>query len=237
MVQAEPPPRRRHRLRGAIGLALLLALIIPVSSVMAFRFLTPPASWLSMERVFQGQGLMRRWRPLNRISPNLVRAVIAAEDDKFCTHHGFDWEGIQNAMRWNARHKDKVRGGSTISQQTAKNVFLWPGRDYVRKGLEAYYTVLIETAWGKRRIMEVYLNDIEWAPGVYGAQAASQYWFKTDADKLTPTQAARLAAILPRPLKWKPVAPSRMIRRRTARISPGMNTIRVNGWADCVLRS
>jgi monofunctional biosynthetic peptidoglycan transglycosylase len=236
MTEAAAPPGRRHPIRTVIGLILLVALIVPVADVVILRFVPAPAAWLAIQRTLEGHGLQRRWRPLDQVSPNLVRAVIAAEDDKFCAHHGFDWVGIQNAMRWNARHKDRVRGGSTISQQTAKNVFLWPGRGFVRKGLEAYYTVLIETLWGKRRIMEVYLNQVEWAPGVYGAQAASQYWFKTDADRLNPAQAARLSAILPRPLKWKAVAPSPYVRRRTARISPGMSTIRVNGWADCVLK-
>ena len=208
---------------------------MPITDVLAHRFLPPEGAVLAVERVFQGQGYRRDWRPLRTISPNLVYAVIAAEDEKFCSHHGFDWDGIKNAMRYNATHKNRVRGGSTISQQTAKNAFLWPGGGFVRKGVEAYYTVLIEHLWGKKRIMEVYLNLAEWAPGVYGAEAASQYWFHTDADHLTAAQAARLAAILPRPLKWKAVASQRNVRNRSRHIAPAERTVRTDDLAGCVM--
>jgi monofunctional biosynthetic peptidoglycan transglycosylase len=228
-------PRWGRRVRNVLILALLLAFIVPITDVLAHRFLPPEGAVLAVERVFQGQGYRRDWRSLHRISPNLVYAVIAAEDEKFCRHHGFDWDGIRNAMRYNATHKDRLRGGSTISQQAAKNAFLWPGRGFIRKGVEAYYTVLVEHLWGKPRIMEVYLNLAEWAPGVYGAQAASQYWFHTDADRLTPQQAARLAAILPRPLKWKAAAPQRYVRGRSKRIAPEERTVRTDDLAGCVM--
>ena len=234
-----PTPARplwRRRVRNVLILVLLLAFIVPITDVLAHRFLPPEGAALAVARVFQGQGYRRDWRPLKKISPNLVYAVVAAEDEKFCSHHGFDWDGIRNAMRYNATHKNRLRGGSTISQQAAKNAFLWPGRGFVRKSVEAYYTVLIETLWGKRRIMEVYLNLAEWAPGIYGAQAASQYWFHTDAAHLTPAQAARLAAILPRPLKWKAVASQRYVRGRSRHIAPAERTVRVDDLARCVMR-
>lgn len=144
-------------------------------------------------------------------------------------------DAIQKALDHNA-DGGRMRGGSTISQQTAKNVFLWPSRDWVRKGLEAGYTVLIETFWGKRRIMEVYLNVVEWAPGVYGAQAASQHWFNKNARDLTPREAARLAAILPAPRRYQAADPGPYVRRRGARVQAAMGTVRGQGLSACVLR-
>ncbi len=196
-------------------------------------------TFLMSSRAASGSGFDYRWRSLDDISPRLVEAVIAAEDAGFCDHYGFDVEAIEKAMRDNARNeargRDRFRGGSTISQQTAKNVFLWPGRDWVRKGLEAGYTLMIETLWGKRRIMEVYLNVAEWAPGVYGAQAASRHWFGKDADDLTAREAARLAAILPSPRRYRAADPGPYVRRRAARIQAAMGTVRNEGLATCVL--
>jgi monofunctional biosynthetic peptidoglycan transglycosylase len=208
----------------------------PPLSVLALRVVPPPVTILMLERLAQGKGLEKRWRPLDRISPSLQTAVIAAEDDGFCRHHGFDWEAIRAAAAHNARSPNKIKGGSTISQQTAKNVFLWPSRDYVRKGLEAGYTVLIETLWGKRRILEVYLNVVEWGPGLYGAQAAAQRYFHEDASALTPDQSARLAAILPSPLKWRAVNPGRYVARRSRRIGANAAVVREDDLADCVRR-
>ena len=161
--------------------------------------------------------------------------MIAGEDSRFCQHHGFDGHAIEVALQHDQNGK-KLRGGSTISQQTAKNVFLWPDRTYVRKALEAADTVLIETVWGKRRIMEVYLNVVEFGPGVYGAQAASQDFFHEDAGQLTPAQAARLVAVLPRPLKWSAETPGRYVAGRTRRIDGRIGTVRQAGLADCVER-
>jgi monofunctional biosynthetic peptidoglycan transglycosylase len=170
------------------------------------------------------------------MSPALIRSVIAAEDAGFCTHRGFELEAIQAAWEHNET-SDRLRGGSTISQQTAKNVFLWPQRSYLRKGLEAGFTVLIELGWGKRRILEVYLNTIEWGPGVYGAEAAARRNFGVGADRLTPAQAARLAAILPSPLKWRAAKPGPYVKRRSGRIGAAAGTVRRDGLADCVLSS
>jgi monofunctional biosynthetic peptidoglycan transglycosylase len=140
-------------------------------------------------------------------------------------------------MRHNERRPNgRVKGGSTISQQTAKNVFLWPGRSYIRKGIEAWYTVLIETLWGKRRIMEVYLNVVEFGPGVYGAQAASQHYFHEDAAQLTPAQAAHLIAVLPKPLSWRVAAPGAYVAKRSRRIDGAIGTVRDDGLAGCVGR-
>lgn len=144
-----------------------------------------------------------QWVDLNKISPKLQLAVICSEDQKYLEHYGFDWESIQKAFKQNQEHQKIQRGGSTISQQTSKNLFLWDGKDYLRKVLEAWFTLLIETFWSKERIMEMYLNIIEMGDGVYGAEAASLYWFKKHAYQLNKDQAAAIAAILPNPRKYK----------------------------------
>ncbi|GEM53965.1 monofunctional biosynthetic peptidoglycan transglycosylase [Flavobacterium branchiophilum NBRC 15030 = ATCC 35035] len=171
------------------------------------------------EQKFDGKDLKcnHDWEPLENISPNLQKAVIASEDASFLTHKGFDFTAMKLAFKNNNKGK-KIKGGSTISQQTAKNVFLWQGRSYIRKILEAYFTVLIEVFWGKDRIMEVYLNSIEMGEGVYGAQAASQYWYKKEALDLNVNQAAGIAAILPNPRKYKATNSSRYIENRKNRI-------------------
>ena len=156
------------------------------------------------------------------ISPNLQLAVVCSEDQNYLQHDGFDWGAIEKAMQTNKMGK-KLRGASTISQQTAKNVFLWPGRSYVRKGLEAYFTLLIEVLWSKERIMEVYLNSIEMGNGVYGAEAAAQFWFDKSADKLSKDDCAAIAAILPNPLKYKANPPTAFISKRKAWIKQQMN--------------
>ncbi len=227
---------------GALGAALKIVVVAglvvffigPVIAVAVYRFVPPPVTILMIQRVFEGHGLDRRWVALDDISPNLVRAVIAAEDARFCEHMGFDVQAIEKARTANASGK-RLRGGSTISQQTAKNVFLWPQRDWVRKGLEAWFTGLIEVGWGKRRIMEVYLNTIEFGPGVYGAEAAARKTFGVPASKLTPTQAARLAAILPKPLGWRAATPGPYVQRRAGAINRNARVVRSEGLTACVL--
>lgn len=226
--------KKTRRRRFWITLFVVLALF-PFVGVALFAIVPPTPTILMLRQVVRGEGLDYQWRGLNDISPNLVNAVIASEDARFCSHNGFDMDAIQKALDHNA-DGGRVRGGSTISQQTAKNVFLWPSRDWVRKGLEAGYTVLIETFWGKRRIMEVYLNVVEWAPGVYGAQAASQHWFDKNARDLTPREAARLAAILPAPRRYQAADPGPYVRRRGARVQAAMGTVREQGLSACVLR-
>jgi monofunctional biosynthetic peptidoglycan transglycosylase len=222
-------------LRRLIWYAFLFALIVPPALVLIYRFAPPPITILMIERMVQGHGLERQWTPIERISPVMTRAVVAAEDANFCSHHGFDFKAIEKAMAHNERRPGRIRGGSTVSQQAAKNVFLWPERSWVRKGLEAYFTVLIEVGWGKRRIMEVYLNTVEMGPGVYGVEAASRRYFHHGADKLSPVEAARLAAILPNPLKWRAENPGKYVRKRTGRIGRAQGAVRRVGSAECVL--
>ncbi len=232
----DPKKVRRRRPVLTVLTALVLLLVV---SVGIHRFVAPPTTFLMVTRSLEGEGLSYSWRSLNDISPRLVEAVIASEDSTFCAHHGFDMKAIEKALKANARDekrgRTRVRGGSTISQQTAKNVFLWPGRDWIRKGLEAGYTVLIETMWGKRRVMEVYLNVAEWAPGVYGAEAASRHWFGKSAADLTAREAARLAAILPSPRRYDAASPGPYVRRQTSRVQAAMGTVRNDGLASCVL--
>jgi monofunctional biosynthetic peptidoglycan transglycosylase len=233
-----PKPRRPGgwgRFFRAVFIVLFLVLVVgPVGMVAIYRFAPPPITFLMVERTIEGQGLDHRWRSLSDISPAVPRAAIAAEDGRFCSHHGFDVQGIEKALQHNEKDPDRIRGGSTISQQTAKNVFLWPDRSWVRKGFEAYFTVLIETIWGKRRIMEVYLNTVEMGPGLYGVEAASQHYFRTSAKDLTPEQASRLVAILPSPLKWQAINPGPYVRKRTGRIDAASGAVRRDGLSDCV---
>ena len=191
--------------------------------VVLFKFLPVPLTPLMVIRAIENKAAGKEvyfshdWEPLENISINLQKAVIASEDGTFLKHNGFDFTAMQKAYKSNERGR-RIKGGSTISQQTAKNVFLWQGRSYLRKGLEAYFTVLIETIWGKKRIMEVYLNSIEMGNGVYGAQAAAEHWYRKGASSLTPMQAAGIAAILPNPRKYKATSSSSYINNRKSKI-------------------
>jgi len=214
------------RLLHAVRLAAVFFFLSTMAVVLLYRFVPPPLTPLMVLRLGDQWAdgktltLKKSWRPLEKISPALAAAVVVAEDQRFYDHHGFDFEAIQNAMRRNerakARGRTRIVGASTISQQTAKNVFLWPARSWARKGLEVYFTVLIETLWPKRRILEVYLNVVELGPGIYGAQMASVNWFGRDASNLSRPQAALLASILPKPLAWSPVHPPRVVAHRQA---------------------
>jgi len=211
---------------------MLWFVVVSVLSVLLLRFIPIPFTPLMISRAFEqkadGQEMhsSHDWVPIEEISPNLQKAVIASEDDKFLTHHGFNFDAMYKAYKGNKKGK-KIKGGSTISQQTAKNVFLWQGRSYVRKVLEAYFTVLIELLWSKERIMEVYLNSIEMGEGVYGAQAAAGHWFHKDAASLTKREAASIAAILPNPLKYRATKSSRYIERRKGRIVKLMRYVKL----------
>jgi monofunctional biosynthetic peptidoglycan transglycosylase len=211
-----------RRIGRLIFLAVAAVIAASLFEVLIYRFVPPPATPLMLIRLVEGYGIDMSWRPLSQISPRLVRAVMAGEDAKFCLHHGFDWGAIGEAWRRYESGRGKLRGASTISMQTAKNVFLWPGRDWIRKGFEAYFTVLIEFLWGKHRIVEMYLNVVELGPGIYGAEAASRVYFHKPAAALTEAEAARLAAILPDPLKWSPTRPDRTVRGRAAFIRANM---------------
>lgn len=200
--------------------------------VLLYRDLPPPATPLMLLRALDGAGMDKAWRPLSAISPNLVLAAMASEDGKFCSHDGFDWGAIQYAWQHDQRSR-MMLGASTISMQTAKNVFLWPDRSWPRKALEVYFTALIELAWSKQRIMEVYLNVVEWAPGVYGAEAAALYHFHKPASALSTAEAARLVAVLPNPRRWSASRPTGYILERSAIIEARMPEVPVAAPLPC----
>jgi monofunctional biosynthetic peptidoglycan transglycosylase len=207
--------------------------IISLFFVLLYKFVPVPFTPLMAIRAVEHKSAGKEmtcshdWVSLDEISTNLPKAVISSEDGNFLTHNGFDFKAIEKAFDSNQKGK-KLKGGSTISQQTAKNVFLWQGRSYVRKGLEVYFTVLIEFIWGKERIMEVYLNSIEMGDGVYGAQAAANHWYRKDAKNLTRQEAAGIAAILPNPRKFKASNSSSYINRRKAKISKYISYVKLD---------
>jgi monofunctional biosynthetic peptidoglycan transglycosylase len=201
--------------------------------VAAYRVVDPPVTFLTARDRLNGLEVKQQWVDLDQMSRHIPRAVIAAEDSQFCTHNGFDIEAIEKAMERNKKGR-KLRGGSTISQQTAKNAFLWPGRTYIRKGLEAWFTVLIEFVWGKPRIMEVYLNIAEFGRGVFGVEAASQHYFNKSAKRLTRAEAARLAAILPQPIKRDAASPGRYTKRYANRIAGRTRVVANEGLDSCL---
>lgn len=211
-----------------IGKLILYFFGINIGLVILFKFVPVPFTPLMFIRTFEQIGSNDKvvwkhdWVSIDEMGTSIQKAVIASEDGKFTTHNGFDVKAIEKAYKNNQKGR-KVKGGSTISQQTAKNVFLWPSRSYLRKGLEAYFTVLIEVVWGKERIMEVYLNSIEMGNGIYGIEAASQHWFNKSAKNLTKAEAAAIAAILPNPRVYKAKNGSRYIERRKNAIKRQMN--------------
>lgn len=232
-------PRRLRWRRWLLALPLLF-LLATVLQVLVLRFVDPPLSAFMAARQMEawGEGDWRfriayDWRDLDEISRQVPVALVAAEDQNFSEHFGFDLEAIEKARKSNARGR-KVRGGSTISQQTAKNLFLWQGSSrpsrWVRKGVEAWYTLLIEALWPKRRIMEVYVNIVEFGDGVYGAQAAARSYFRKDAARLGPAEAARMAAVLPAPRRYSVVRPGPYVQRRSRAIQRQMRYIGGTGY-------
>lgn len=207
---------------------IVMLIILSVLSTILYRWVAIPVTPLMIIRCWEQKSegkdmvLKHDWVPMEEISPKLQLAVVCSEDQNYLKHYGFDWGAIEKARKANEDGK-KLRGGSTISQQTAKNVFLWPGRSYIRKGLEAYFTLLIETFWSKERIMEVYLNSIEMGDGIYGAEAAAQYWFKKKASKLSKDESAALAAILPNPRRYSANPASAFIAKRKTWIKQQMS--------------
>ena len=220
------------RIRRLLFKVLLVALLAPPALLLAYRFLPPPVTPLMLIRLAEGEGLEKRWRPLEEIAPALAEAVVAAEDNRFCAHWGVDWPALQGEVEaWLAG--EPARGASTITMQTAKNLFLWPDRSLVRKALEAPLTLQLELLWPKRRIVEVYLNVVEFGPGIYGAEAAAQSYFGKPAAGLSRREAALLAAVLPHPRSSSPARPSayledraRTIRGRIDQLGPMLDCLR-----------
>ena len=221
------------RIVGWIVKLILAFIIISVLWVLAYRFVNPPITVTMVGDIVAGRGAHKDWMPVGQIDRDMVRAAIAAEDSKFCTHHGFDFEAIEDAMKRNASG-GRIRGGSTISQQTAKNAFLWQGGGYARKGVEAWFTFLIEHLWGKRRIMEVYLNLAETGIGTYGVNAGSERYFGHDASAMSAIEAARIAAVLPLPKERGVIAPKGFTRRYGNIIAARIPIVARDGLDACV---
>ena len=208
----------------SIGLTIIYRFVpVPITPLMVIRL---------VEQTFDSEKevrLSKDWVPMSEISKHAPQAVFAAEDQKFLFHKGFDFEAMEKAWENNKKGK-RIKGASTITQQTVKNVFLWPGRSYLRKGLEAYFTVLVELLWSKERIMEVYLNVIEMGDGIYGIEAASQTYYDKPAAKLNRSQAAMIAAVLPNPIRWNPIKPTGYIKGRQSWILRQMNNLEPLGF-------
>lgn len=214
-----------------LGGAAFLVLNLYITSL---KFLNPAGTILMMQRAAAGEDIKREWMPLSDVSPHIIRAVIAAEDGRFCSHKGIDWDAVNAARIHNEKPGARRRGGSTITQQTAKNVVLWNGGGMPRKAAEAWFASWIDYVWGKPRVMEVYLNIAEWGDGIFGIEAAAQARFGVSARALTPSQAAALAAVLPSPNKWRLNPPGPYVTQRTAVIQQRMSVVRNSGYDDCV---
>ncbi len=242
MAKSSSIPRYRRSRRKGSGVGrffgflakLVLALILfSILWVVLYRFVPPPTTATMIGDMLAGRGATRDWMSIKEIDRDMVRAAIGAEDSKFCQHQGFDWDSIQDAAKRNASG-GRIRGGSTISQQTAKTTFLWNGGGYARKGVEAWFTFLIENLWGKRRIMEVYLNNAETGIGTYGVNAGSQRYFGHDASAMSAEEAARIAAVLPLPKKRGAIAPKGFTRRYGNTIAARVGVVGRDGLDACV---
>lgn len=239
MAKRRSPAKKKNGGKFAKALKLLRKIMLiffasTILVVIAFRFINPPVTWLmvqrAVERTFAGEGwkIETQWKSMDELSLNIKRAAIAGEDARFMKHWGFDVEAIEKAYQKNQKGK-RVRGGSTISQQTAKNVFLWPSRFppflWLRKGFEVYFTALIELFWSKQRILEVYLNVVETGDGVYGVDAAAHKYFGKSASELSKGEAALIIAVLPNPLRWSPAKPTSYIYHRQSLILTNMRRL------------
>jgi monofunctional biosynthetic peptidoglycan transglycosylase len=224
-----------YRIGWFIGRAIIWFVVISILWVLVLKWVPAPPTFTMLT---DEHGWTRDWEPLERIDRNMVRAIIAAEDSKFCSHSGFDTDAIADAMRRNASGSGRMRGGSTISQQVAKNVFLWHGSGavsrFIRKAPEAWFTLLIETVWGKRRIMEIYLNVAETGIGTYGVAAGAQRYFGHGADELSRVEAARIAAVLPAPQRRGAISPRGFTRRYGNSIAARMRIVERDGLDGCV---
>ncbi|WP_113652224.1 monofunctional biosynthetic peptidoglycan transglycosylase [Pedobacter namyangjuensis] len=228
-----PSPKKQplfKKIAIITGKVILWFVLVTVLWVLAYRFINPPITWLMVQRNSERKAegkegkIEKKWVKFEDISDNMKRAAVSAEDQLFLKHMGFDIKAIEKAYASNAKGK-KIKGGSTISQQTAKNVFLWPGRSYIRKGFEAYFTLLIEVLWSKERILEVYLNVIEMGDGIYGAEAAAQAYYGKSCTNLKRGEAALIAACFPNPRRWTPKKPTGYIRHKQYLIMRNMRRL------------
>jgi monofunctional biosynthetic peptidoglycan transglycosylase len=231
--------KKRGRLTAAAVWIVRLVVgfvVLSILWVLLYKFVDPPFTLTMIGDRLDGRQVTRAWMPIDRVDRNMVRAAIAAEDSKFCSHWGFDQDAIAAAMKRNAQGGSIIRGGSTISQQTAKNAFLWQGGGYFRKGLEAWFTLLTENIWGKRRIMEVYLNLAETGIGTYGVNAGAERYYGHDSSDMSRVEAARIAAVLPLPKKRGVVAPRGFTRRYGNMIAVREGIVARDGLDSCVYR-
>ena len=228
-----PSPKKQplfKKIAIITGKVILWFVLVTVLWVLAYRFINPPITWLMVQRNSERKAegkegkIEKKWVKFEDISDNMKRAAVSAEDQLFLKHMGFDIKAIEKAYASNAKGK-KIKGGSTIPQQTAKNVFLWPGRSYIRKGFEAYFTLLIEVLWSKERILEVYLNVIEMGDGIYGAEAAAQAYYGKSCTNLKRGEAALIAACFPNPRRWTPKKPTGYIRHKQYLIMRNMRRL------------
>ncbi len=226
-----PRPGLFRRLWRFLKRIVLVLLLLWVGGIVVYRFIGPPITPLMVIRLFEGEGLVRQPVALERIAPALPRAVIAAEDNKFCIHNGIDFGAIKDAIE---EHEagEGLRGASTITMQLARNLFLWPGGGFARKGVEALTALAIDAVWPKRRQIEVYLNIVEWAPGVYGAEAAARHHFRKSASQLSAHEAALLAATLPSPRKWNAGNPGSYVQNRAATLQQRAGQL--GNLLDCI---
>ena len=224
--------RKLFRLFFRIGATFVIG---SITLTLLYRFVDPPLTPLMIIRPLEGLGngtfvgIDKEWISIDEVDPDVLKSVIAAEDARFFEHGGIDWKAVDAAREYNEKNKGKkVRGASTITMQCARNVFLWQGRNYMRKALEAWFTYLIEFLWGKERILEIYINMIEWGDGIYGVDAAAQHYFGVSAAELSPRQAALLVSVLPNPRKWSPAEPTPYIEKRVAFILKGARVVRLD---------
>jgi monofunctional biosynthetic peptidoglycan transglycosylase len=231
--KAGGPRKKPHRGFRWLSFIIGIVLVMPVVLILAFRFLPVPATPQMAIGILSGEGVHYQWMGYDALAPALGPAVIAAEDQRFCQHHGFDWTAIDKAVKEH-EHGRRLRGASTISQQAARSLFLVPTRSWLRKGAEAYLTVLMEALWPKKRILTAYLNLVDWGHGNYGAEAASRAYFHKSAANLTPAQAARLAAILPNPDDWSAARPGPYVARRSVVLKKRLAVVRRDGLTVCL---
>ena len=226
---------KMRRLWSSIKRIFLFLFIFQLLYIVLLRWVYPPVTITQLNSLISGNGLKRDYVSSDKISKNAKLAVIASEDQLYADHAGFDWKNIKKAIEYNEKKPGRIRGGSTISQQVAKNVFLWQGRSWVRKGLEAYFTKMIEWIWGKKRILNMYVNVIEMGDGIFGVEAATKTYFNKSASSLTKKEAAIIAAILPNPKKYKAKPPSNYVTSRANWIVRKMNVLEKDPDINAIL--